>query len=29
MEVQEILPQAVEKIREFYTKNPDGIVVIR
>ena len=29
MEVQEILPQAVEKIRKFYTKNPDGIVVIR
>ena len=29
MEVQEILPQAVEKIREFYNKNPDGIVVIR
>lgn len=29
MEVEEILPQAIESVRTFYENNPNGIVIIR
>ena len=29
MEVDAILPEAIEKVRNFYKQNPDGIVIIR
>ena len=29
MEVEEILPQAIENVRTFYENNPNGIIIIR
>jgi hypothetical protein len=29
MEIEEILPQALQSVKDFHEKNPNGIIIIR